>query len=123
MGSECCHLPLLLPQPIGDLGELFGRNRLISSLELILQLLQTSLCILGLYESLRDTTERLRSRSSEESIHTSTHPSTYSQSLQIDFHVCSALWVLEALVDRQLQVLEPSLKRLAPIWTQFQTVR
>lgn len=47
VGSERADLLLLLLQPVGELSELLGRNLLAASLQLILHLVQTSLCIFG----------------------------------------------------------------------------
>lgn len=46
VSSERSHLLLLLLQPVVELRELLGRNLLAASLQLISQLLKTSLCIL-----------------------------------------------------------------------------
>lgn len=52
MASESGHLPSLLLQPLCDLRLLLRWDLLASSLELIFQLIQASVCILGLQESL-----------------------------------------------------------------------
>lgn len=118
VASEGGHLPSLLLQPLSDLRLLLSWDLLASSLQPIAQLIQASVCVPGLQERLRDTGQSAAEESPPGGA-AWLQPwggGTYSQPLQEHLHVCPALWVLKALVDGQLQVLEPSLEGLPSIW-------
>lgn len=55
VAPEGGHLPSLLLQPLSDLRLLLSWDLLASSLQPIPQLIQPSVCVLGLQEGLRDT--------------------------------------------------------------------